>query len=179
MSKTEFYNLGLGEALYRAGYAEEWQSGFYLANKYEKSGSYQNALNLYRSSQNLLPSKDTAARTLVKKSLVDIDQKRFGSSLASLNDSYLADSERIETIFYLQYLNSLLNDQLNSLNFGQLLIEKCGNRVLLSDVYNMLAKTYSELGQGQVSKSMYKQSLKYYDSLRKSNYPAWEGLAGW
>jgi len=179
LSDTVYFNLELGEAQYRGGYNEGAQSNFYKASIYGESGSFQKALNLYRLTTEIIPTNEAIADTMIKKSFVDIAEKRYGSSYALLNDAYSINPNRIETIFYLQYLSSILNDNNKSIDYGLLLTEKCGNKVLLSDVYNMLAKAYSELGQNQLSKDMYKKSLKYYDSLRKSNYPAWEGLAGW
>lgn len=179
LADTGFFNLMLGENLYRDGYQEAPQSIFFIANKYEQSGSFQKAINLYRMSEELAPAKDFTSSAMIKKSIIDMDDKRFGSSLTALNSAYLINPARIETIFYLQYLNSVLKDNERSISYGKLLIEKSGNKLLLSDVYNILAKTYSELNQKQVSKEMYRKSLKNYDSLRKSNYPAWKGLAGW
>lgn len=179
LSETGFFNLMVGENLYRDGQRETPQSNFFIANKYEQTGSFQKAVDKYRMSEELAPAKDYTARALIKKSIADMDNKRFGSSLTALNNAYLINPDRIETIFYLQYLNSAIKDNERSISYGKLLIEKSGNKLLLSDVYNLLAKTYSELNQNQVSKEMYRKSLKNYDNLRKSNYPAWKGLAGW
>ena len=179
ISNTEFFNLMLGESLQRGGYNKTPVSNFYLAGKKEQIGSYQEALNLYRYSDGVIPSNRAIARTLVKDSIVNIDMNRFGTSYSSLKSSHLLNPHRLETIFYLQYLESLLNDHEKSIIYGEILLDKLGNGVLLADVYNMLAKSYSEIGQLQASKDMYKKSLYNYDSLRKGNYPAWKGLAGW
>ena len=176
---TEFFNILVGESLYRGGYSDAPQADFFLAYRYEQLGSYQDALNLYQLTTSLPPSDKALARTMTKKSFVDMEENRFGSSYASLNTANSINPDSIEAIFYLQFVASYLNDHERSIEYGRQVTEKSGNKVLLSDVYNLLAKSYSELGQKQRSKDMYKLSLNYYDSLRKSNYPAWKGLAGW
>ena len=179
LSNTEFFNYLLGESLYRNNNKQLPESYFFLGKKEEQEGSFNKALKFYTLADRLAPTQRAIPRTIIKKVLFDSSKKNLDFSLPLLSYAYSLNPDRIETNFYLLNLSYKSKKFDSGIRYGEFLIENSGNNILLSDVYNAIAKIYGELDQKQLSRDMYKKSLDHYDGLRKGNYHAWKGLAGW
>ena len=179
LKELESYYMWLGESLFHAGVNDAPEVCFFLGGNLDGVNSFIKSKEMYKKSMSLSPAKKALARTMVKESVDDFNEKGFGSAMERLEEAFRLDKNQFEALFYMSYISLVLKDGELISYYSSLLFDRCKEKILLSDSYNVLGDMYHQAEKFTDSRAMYRESIKNFDNPLLWNYHAWKGIAGW
>jgi hypothetical protein len=96
-----------------------------------------------------------------------------------LEEAFKLDNNQIEALFYATYISSVLKDQKSTLYYSSLLFDRCREKIVFSDLYNIIGDMYQKTEDIADARATYKKSIGAWDRVKDGNYHAWVGIAGW
>lgn len=179
LKELELYYLWAGESLFHLGVKDAPEVYIFLGKNLEGIGSFIKSKEMYERAMSLPPAKQALARTIVKEALYDFKENEFGSAMERLEEAIKLDKTQIEAPFYMTYISSVLENQQQTFYYSSLVLDRCKEKLLISDLYNMLGDMYEKTGNLADARTMYKESISTFDRIKTPNYHAWVGIAGW
>jgi tetratricopeptide (TPR) repeat protein len=173
------YYSWLGESLFHTGVKDSPSVYFFLGVNLEDKGLFIESKEMYQKALSLPPTRKALARTIVKEALDDFKEKEFGSAMERLEEAFKLDHSQIEGLFYATYISSILKDQKLTLYYSHLLFDRCREKIVFSDMYNILGDVYQKTEDAADARDTYKKSINAWDRVKNGNYHAWVGIAGW
>lgn len=173
------YYLWVGGDLFHMGVKDAPEVYFFLANNLEAVGSFIESRQMYQRSINLPPAKKALAKANVEESIADLKEKNLGAAMERIEEALRLDKNQIEALFYATYISFVLRDHQLALYYSSLLFDRCREKLVFSDLYNILGDTYQRMGNVLDARDMYIRSRDAFDRVKNGNYHAWVGIAGW
>lgn len=179
LNKLGLYYEWVGQSLFHMGIEDIPEIYFFLGRNLERVNSFMKSKEMYRESANLPPGKKALARVMVEEAVSDFQKENFGSAMERLKEAYVLDRNQVEALFYMTYISFLLKDQGSALYYSSLLFDKCKEKLLFSDLYNIIGDVYQRTDNLADSNAIYRKSINVFDLIKRGNYHAWKGRAGW
>lgn len=179
LKKLELYYLWVGESLFHLGVKDTPEVYLFLGKNLEGVDSFVKSKEMYERAMSLPPVKQSLAKALVKEALYDFKEKEFGSAMERLEEAIKLDRTQIEAPFYMTYISFVLKNQQLTLYYAGLVLDRCKEKLLVSDLYNILGDMYEKTEDPADARAMYRQSISTFDRVKNGNYHAWVGIAGW
>ncbi len=173
------YYSWLGESQFHMGIKDSPPVYFFLGVNLEDKGFFIKSKEMYQKALSLPPTKKALARTVVREALDDFKGKEFGSAMERLEEAFKLDNNQIEALFYATYISSVLKDQKSTLYYSSLLFDRCREKIVFSDLYNIIGDMYQKTEDIADARATYKKSIGAWDRVKDGNYHAWVGIAGW
>lgn len=179
LKELESYYIWVGESLFHTGVENTPEVYLFLGNNLEGIGSFIRSKEMYQKSMSLPPAKKALARVMVEEAIDDFEEKRFGSAMERLEEAFRLYRNQFEALFYMSYISLVLKDERLTPYYSSLLFDRCKEKILLSDSYNVLGDIYHQAEKFTDSRTMYRESIDDFDNVLIWNYHAWKGIAGW
>jgi len=179
LGKLKIYYVWVGETLFHLGINDAPEVYFFLGKNLEGVSSFIKSREMYQKALSLPPAKKSLATVLVREAADDFKGKEFGSAMERLEEAFKLDNNQIEALFYATYISSVLKDQKSTLYYSSLLFDRCREKIVFSDLYNIIGDMYQKTEDIADARATYKKSIGAWDRVKDGNYHAWVGIAGW
>lgn len=179
------YMDSLGATYYRLGWHDRPETRMYVGDHYLGGKEFLRAMREFEVAIAQKPDLFLANRkrveALMALGLDYFGAKSFGAAISSWSEAVRIDPNQVQGHLYLTkaYLENDRLEQGRALGRAQVALEKTADRLVKSDVYNLMGDSYYKQRDFLLARDMYQRSKEAFSLVKiLINFNAMKGLQG-